>query len=71
MPQISFASVYDVQDPNQHGVYPPILYAVTGGASLFGVIPENWEAFDAFTGTYMFSVNNIPLGNTYASMLGT
>ncbi len=47
MPAPSFASVYDVQDPNQHGVYPPILYVVTGGSSLFGVLPESWSAYDA------------------------
>jgi hypothetical protein len=70
MPQISFASVYDVQDPNQHGVYPPVLYAVTGGNSLFGWSPESWKAYDAYTGDYMFSINNIPVGNAATAMLG-
>jgi hypothetical protein len=70
MPAISFASVYDVQDANQHGVYPPVLYSVTGGSSLFGASPESWKAYDAFTGDYMFSVSNIPVGNTYTTALG-
>jgi len=70
MPAISFASVYDVQDPNQHGVYPPILYSVTGGSGLLGASPENWKAYDAFTGDFMFSVSDIPVGNTYTTMLG-
>ena len=40
VPAISFAYVYDVQDPNQHGTYPPILFS-----SNFA------EAFNAFTET--------------------
>lgn len=72
MPQISFASIYDVQDPNQHGVYPPILYAVSGGSGLFGVSPETWEAFDAFTGTYMFTTSGIPIdGSNTPNGIGT
>jgi len=70
MGQVSFASIYDVQDPNQHGVYPPILYVVSGGVSLFGAFPESWTAYDAYTGDYMFSVNNIPIGNTFSAALG-
>ncbi len=70
MPAISFASVYDVQDANQHGVYPPILYSVSGGSSLFGAFPESWTAYDAFTGDYMFSVSGIPVGNTFTTALG-
>jgi len=66
MPQISFASVYDVQDSNQHGVYPPILYSVSTGSTG----GQNWKAYDAYTGDFMFSVTNIPLGNTHTTMLG-
>ena len=39
VPAISFASIYDVEDPQQHGVYPAILYT-----SNFG------HAYDAYTG---------------------
>ncbi|MGA3111291.1 MAG: PQQ-binding-like beta-propeller repeat protein [Candidatus Bathyarchaeia archaeon] len=67
VPALSFAYVYDVQDPNQHGVYQPILFAASGGASLFGVFPLVWEAFDAFTGDPMFNVTNVPVGS---SLLG-
>jgi hypothetical protein len=70
VPAMSFAYVYDVQDSNQHGVYPPILFSVTGGTSLFGISPMTWMAYDAFTGDYMFTVSNIPVGNTYTSVLG-
>jgi hypothetical protein len=63
MPQIAFASVYDVQDPNQHGVYPPILYATATGSDF----KTEWKAYDAYTGDFMFSVNDIPSGT---AMLG-
>jgi hypothetical protein len=67
VPALSFAYLYDVQDPNQHGVYQPILFAASGGASLFGVFPLTWMAFDAFTGDPMFNVTNVPVGT---SLLG-
>ncbi len=51
--QISFAYIYDVQDPNQHGVYPPILFT-----SNFA------QAYDAYTGAYMFSESGVPSGTT-------
>ena len=38
MPAPSFGYIYDVQDPNQHGVYPPILIATSLGIP-FGYIP--------------------------------
>lgn len=51
VPAISFAYVYDVQDPNQHGTYPPILFS-----SSFS------EAFNAFTGNWLFNVTGVPSG---------
>jgi hypothetical protein len=51
VPAISFAYVYDVQDGNQHGTYPPILFT-----SNFG------EAFDAYTGYWLFNVTGVPAG---------
>jgi hypothetical protein len=60
MPELSFAYIYDVQDPNQHGVYPPLLIATSGG---FGY-PLVWEAFDAFTGDALFNLTNVPSGTT-------
>ena len=55
VPALSFAYLYDVQDPNQHGVYPPILFATSG---------TTWLAFDAYTGDPMFNVTNVPSGIT-------
>ncbi len=51
--QISFAYIYDVQDPNDHGVYPPILF--TAGFA---------QAYDAFTGQFLFSETGVPSGTT-------
>jgi len=58
MPAISFAYVYDPEDPNQHGVWPPMLVASVSGG---------WNVFDAFTGTALFNETGIPSGVT---MLG-
>jgi hypothetical protein len=52
VPAISFAYVYDVQDPNQHGTYPPVLFT-----SSFG------EAFNAYTGNWLFNVTGVPSGS--------
>jgi len=72
VPYIDFAYVYDVQDPNQHGVYPPMLISVAGGPNspMGTLLPETWKAYDAFTGDYMFTVTNIPVGNTYWTARG-
>jgi hypothetical protein len=66
----SFAYVYDVQDANQHGVYPPILFSVAGGLTIFGWVPMTWTAYDAYTGDYMFTVSNIPVGDATTTALG-
>jgi len=66
VPPLSFAYVYDVEDPQQHGVYPAILMAATGGGFFGGAV--SWRAFDAFTGTPLFNVTNIPSAS--ATVLG-
>jgi hypothetical protein len=62
IPALSFGYVYDIQDPNQHGVYPPILVATIGGSFLGPPVPLTWECFDAYTGDFMFNVTNVPAG---------
>ena len=53
VPALSFGYVYDLEDPNQHGVFPPILFT------------SNWaRAFDALTGDPLFNVTNVPTGTT-------
>jgi len=51
VPPLSFGYVYSLQDPNQHGVYPAILFT-----SNFA------RAFDADTGDALFNVTNVPSG---------
>jgi hypothetical protein len=51
IPALSFGYVYDLYDPNQHGVYPPILFT-----SNFA------RAFDGFTGDPLFNVTGVPSG---------
>ena len=59
VPAISFAYIYDVQDPNQHGVYPPILFT-----SNFA------EAFDAYTGFWLFNVTGVPTATGFTRVTG-
>jgi hypothetical protein len=64
VPALSFGYVYDVQDPNQHGVYPPLLVAVIGGGFFAAAAPVEWRAFDAYTGDPLFNITNVPPGTT-------
>ncbi len=51
VPPISFAYVYDVEDPQQHGVYPPLLFT------------NNFaQGFDAYTGEPIVNVTGVPSG---------
>ncbi len=51
VPALSFGYIYDLEDPNQHGVFPPILF--TSGYA---------RAFDAYTGDPLFNVTGVPSG---------
>lgn len=65
MPPPTFGYIYDVQDPNQHGVGMPILISQSGGAGFGGPpTPITWLGYDAYTGTFLFNVTNIPAGAT-------
>ncbi|MGA2523475.1 MAG: PQQ-binding-like beta-propeller repeat protein [Candidatus Bathyarchaeia archaeon] len=68
MKALSFAYIYDAEDPNQHGVWPPVLISSTASnGGIFGAGPGNWYAYDAFTGISIFNITNVPGG---ATMLG-
>jgi hypothetical protein len=58
VPALSFGYIYDVQDPNQHGVYPPLLFT------------SAWRAFDAYTGNPLFNITNVPSGTTVLGVNG-
>jgi outer membrane protein assembly factor BamB len=53
IPAISFALVYDHEDPDQHGIFPPILFT-----SNFA------RGFDAVTGDPVFNVTSPPSGTS-------
>ncbi len=55
IPQLSFGYLYNLWDPDQHGVYPAILVAVVSG---------NWNLYDANTGLPLFNVTAVPGGTT-------
>jgi outer membrane protein assembly factor BamB len=51
IPALSFAYIYDTQQPNQHGVMQPVLCTAN-----FGM------CFDLDTGNWLFNVTNVPSG---------
>jgi len=53
VPPLSFGYIYSLQTPNQHGVYPAILFTANFG-----------QAFDADTGDPLFNVTNVPSGTS-------
>ena len=59
LPTLSFALVWDHEDPNQHGVFPAIL-----STSNFG------RLFDAATGNALFNVTGVPSASYYQLTLG-
>jgi len=70
---LSFGFVWDKQDENQHGVYPPMLVSSSGGNinnAGIGVStgqPVTWSFYDGFTGDWVMNATNIPSG---ASAMG-
>jgi len=65
IPQLSFGYIMNVYDPDQHGVYPPVIVAVTGGLNLGAFqlsTPTKWQLYDGFTGDALFNVTNVPSG---------
>jgi hypothetical protein len=64
IPSVTFGYIYDAQDPNQHGVWPPVIVYSTA-VSFFGMsAPGNWYAYDGDTGTSLFTITNVPAGTT-------
>ena len=62
IPALSFGLIFDVQDQNEHEVFPPMIISTIGGATPFGVTPATWLVYDGDTGTPMFNVTNVPVG---------
>jgi hypothetical protein len=53
VPALSFGYIYDMQNPDYHGVWQPMLVAVSG---------TSWLVFDADTGDALFTAINVPSG---------
>ena len=60
LPQFDFGIIYDVEDPQQHGVYPPMLIDQSGGGFFGGGV--TWHIYDAYTGEFMVDATGIPTG---------
>ena len=56
---LSFGYIYDAQNPNQKGVEQPLLF--TSGFA---------QAYDAWTGRYLFNVTNLPSGVVSPQTMG-
>ena len=55
IPVLSFGYIYNLWDPDQHGVYPAVLVASVSGG---------WNLYDANTGLPLFNVTAVPGGTT-------
>ena len=53
VPLLSFGYIYNIWNPDQHGVMAPILFTANFA-----------RAFDAYTGDQMFNVTNMPTGTS-------
>jgi hypothetical protein len=59
LPTLSFALIWDHEDPNQHGVFPAILSTANFG-----------RLFDAETGAALFNVTGVPTSSGWATTIG-
>ncbi len=60
IPQLSFGYLYNLWDPDQHGVYPAVLVASVPTAP--GAMTTQWNLYDANTGLSLFNVTAVPGG---------
>jgi hypothetical protein len=64
VPPLSFGYIYNLWDPDQHGTFPPILVAVNS-------FTGNWQLYDAYTGSALFNVTNIPSSTSISGFPNT
>jgi len=61
----TWGQLYNEIDPNQSGVIPSgYLWQSVSGALVPSGYGTVWEAFDGFTGLWVFNITNIPSGTT-------
>jgi len=59
---ISFGQIFYWDAFNMHGAFA-YLYVQTGGGGFFGPpIPTTWYVFDAYSGDWVFTIENVPSG---------
>jgi len=68
MGSLSFAMIFDSEQPNQHGVYNALLVATSGGGWFGGA--TTWKFFDADSGKYLFNATGIPSGRKAMGSMG-
>jgi len=68
--KLTFGQVYNYESPNQHGGMPYLWSAPV--AEMFGppTAPAPWMMFDAFTGNYICSIENVPSWVGLGGMFG-
>jgi len=61
---LSFGQIYNYESPNQHGGFPYLWSAGNLEAGPNGMPLTTWMMFDAFTGNWICSIENVPLRGT-------
>jgi len=61
---LSFGQIYNYESPNQHGGFPYLWSAGNLEAGPNGMPSTTWMMFDAFTGNWICSIENVPLSGT-------
>ncbi|MGO8805920.1 MAG: Ig-like domain-containing protein [Candidatus Bathyarchaeia archaeon] len=64
IPPLSFVYLYNLWDPDQHGVFPPILVATNP-------VNGNWQLYDAYTGLSLFNVTGVPSSTSFVIPVST
>jgi outer membrane protein assembly factor BamB len=62
----AFALIWDAENPNQHGVYNPLLVSTAEASFDWATFTSiaNWTFYDADTGVYLYKAYNIPSGRS-------
>ncbi len=57
--RLSFGQIFNYESPNQHGGFP-YLWSTGSTGGFGGVSGTNWMMFDANSGNYICSIDNVP-----------
>jgi hypothetical protein len=64
---LTFGQIYDYESPNQHGGIPYLWSTPPINFFAPATVTATWMMFDAFTGNYICSINNVPSWVSYGS----